>query len=120
MGNILKQALLISLLLLPLCLQAQEQSYRVTKCSVIAQHTHTPYQKSVSSEIGIIRITPGKVWFETKCFDEALGILNESTSGGTRIIVLNYRLKTVLTITGNKAELDIQGQFKTVFDIQRI
>ncbi len=112
--------LLLSILLLfPLHLQAQEQSYRVTKCTLIAQHTSTPYQKSVSSEIGVIRISPGKVWFETKCFDEALDMLNESTSGGTKIIVLNYRLKTVLTITGNKAELDVEGQFKVVFEVQR-
>jgi hypothetical protein len=120
MGNLLKQALLISLLLFPLLIQAQEQTYRVIKCTVIAQHTNTPYQKSVSSEIGIVRITPGKVWFETKCFEEALGILNENKSGVGRVIVLNYRLKTVLTITGNKAELDIEGQLKAVFDIQRI
>jgi len=119
MGDLLKKALLISLLLFPLCLQAQEQNYRVTKCTLIAQHTHTPYQKFVSSEIGVIRISPGKVWFETKCFDETLGILNESTSGGTKIIVLNYRLKTVLTIIGSKAELDVEGQFKVVFEVQR-
>lgn len=119
MDNLLKQTLLISLLLLPWHLYAQEQTYWVTKCTVTAQHTHTPYQKSASSQIGNITISPTKVWIETKCFDQTLGILNESTSGGARIIVLSHRLKTVLTITGNKATLNIEGQSQIEFEIQR-